>query len=397
MRISTGGAFRDGVRAMQALQESVRQTRRQVASGKRILRPSDDPIGAARSINFREVISRLEQYQRNGDAARGRLQHEEAALVSVGETLQRVRELALRAGNATESNETRKIFALEMREHILGLVQAANQQDGNSRFLFGGNQDGAQPVSVTAGNFLYNGDQGQRLIQIGATRQIADGDSGSSVFFDIRNGNGTFRATAAAANTGTGVLGPGNVVDPALYDQDQYTIRFIDPDNYQVLDSAAGVVAVGVYQSGESISFRGISIAIKGAPATGDDFVLDPSTSQSMFQTVQNLVDMLDVGANNSVDVAAINNVLNNGLQEIDQALDNISTVRTAIGVRLNAVDSQANNDSTNTILAQEAAVALEGLDYADALSTLSLQAAILEASQQSFVLVQRLSLFQFL
>ena len=397
MRVSTSGAFRDGIRAMQTLAVAVGETQRRISSGRRNLRPSDDPVAAARSVGFREAISRLEQYQRNGNAARARLEHEESGLISVTNVLQRARELVLRASNATESAETRKIFAIELREQLESLMQTANQRDGNGRFLFAGNQDGSQPVSRNASGFLYNGDQGERVIRIGATRLVSDGDSGAAVFFDIRNGNGTFRTSADATNTGTGVLGTGNLVDPSLYDKGQYTVRFIDPDNYEVLDSAAVVIATGTYQSGESIAFRGISFSIEGAPAAGDEFLVEPSRYQSMFQTLQNIVDVLESSSNNTVDTVTLRNRLNAGLQEIDQSLLNVSAVRTKIGIRLNAIDSQLDNNSAASILAQQAVSELEDLDYAQALSTLSLQAVVLEAAQQSFVLTQRLSLFRFL
>lgn len=397
MRVSTSGAFRDGVRAMQTLAVAVGETQQRISSGRRNLRPSDDPIAAARSVGFREAISRLEQYQRNGDAARARLEHEEAGLSNVTNVLQRARELVLRASNATESAETRKIFAIELRQQLESLMQTANQRDGNGRFLFAGNQDGSQPVSRSAGSFLYNGDQGERFIQIGATRRISDGDSGAAVFFDIRNGNGTFRTTADAANTGTGVLGAGNVVDPLLYDKGEYTVRFIDPDNYEILDSAAVVIAVGAYQSGESIAFQGISFTIDGAPAAGDEFLVEPSRYQSMFQTLQNIVNVLESTSNTAADRVALRNGMNTAIQEIDQSLGNVSAVRTRTGIRLNAIDGQLDSNSAASILAQQAVSELEDLDYAEALSTLSLQATILAASQQSFALIQRLSLFRFL
>ncbi|MEE8078596.1 MAG: flagellar hook-associated protein FlgL, partial [Pseudomonadales bacterium] len=183
MRVSTNGSFFQGVKLMQQMQSAVNETQQQVASGRRLLRPSDDPIAASRAVSFRDSISQLDQFQRNGSAARSRLEYEELSLNNVTNVLQRVRELTLRANNATETQESRKHVAIEMRQLLADLVQLANQQDGNGRYLFAGNQDGSQPVTNTAAGFIYNGDQGQRLIQIGATRQVYDGDSGASVFF----------------------------------------------------------------------------------------------------------------------------------------------------------------------------------------------------------------------
>lgn len=397
MRISTSGAFLQGVSRMLQLQAALNETQEQVATGRRIQRPSDDPIAAARSVGLREAISRLDQFQRNGSSARSRLEHEESALNAVINVLQRVRELTLRSNNATESNESRNQVAIEIRQHLAGLVNLANQQDGNGRFLFAGSRDGSSPVSQSAGGFSYNGDQGQRLIQIGATREVFDGDSGAAVFFNIRSGNGVFRTSAAAANTGSGVLGPGNVVDPALYDKAQYTVRFIDPDNYEVLDSGAAVIAAGVYQSGQSIGFRGIAFSIDGQPAAGDQFLVEPSRYQDMFQTVQALADILATGVSDAASTAALHNALNTGIQEIDLAIGNVSDVRTRIGVRLNAIDMQTDSNSASVLLAQRAVSELEDLDYTEALSRLSQQMITLEAAQKSFVVTQRLSLFQYL
>ena len=397
MRISTNGAFLQGIRNMLQLQAALNDTQIQVATGRRIQRPSDDPIAAARSVGLREAISRLDQFQRNGSSARSRLEHEESALNAVTNVLQRVRELALRANNATESNESRNLVAIELRQQLAGLLNVANQQDGNGRFLFAGNRDGSSPVSQSAGGFSYNGDQGQRLIQIGATRHVLDGDSGAAVFFNIRNGNGDFRTVAAATNTGSGVLGPGNIVDPSLYDKGQYTVRFIDPDNYEVLDAGATVIAAGTYQSGQSIGFQGITFSIGGQPAAGDEFLVEPSRNQNMFQTVQTMVDILATGVNDAASIAALHSALNTGIQEIDLAIGNVSDVRTRIGVRLNAIDMQSDSNSASVLLAQRAVSELEDLDYTEALSRLSQQLITLEAAQKSFVVTQQLSLFRYL
>ena len=96
MRVSTLSSFLQGVRSMQSLQSQLSRTQEQVSTGRRILRPSDDPIAAGRSVGFRDTLSQLEQFQRNGDAAESRLVFEEAALNTVNNVLQRVRELPAR-------------------------------------------------------------------------------------------------------------------------------------------------------------------------------------------------------------------------------------------------------------------------------------------------------------
>lgn len=396
MRISSSGAFNRGLSLMQQLQVALDQTQRQIASGRRLLTPSDDPIASGRALELKESLARIEQFDRNGTIARNRLGHEESSLNDVNNLLQRVRELSIQANNGSQSNESRGQIAIEMRQHLDALVQLANQRDGNGRYLFAGNMDATAPVVRNGTTFSYNGDQGQRLIQVGESRNIPDGDPGSAIFFQVRNGNGEFVATPAPANAGSGVLGPGSVVDPTQYDRDQYTIRFLAANNFEVVDSGAAVVATGAFQPGDTISFRGVEISVDGQPSAGDEFDVSPSTFQNMFSTIERLATVLETPVNDIASRAAMNNGINAGILSIDQAIGNVLQVRTQVGSRLSAVDNEQDSNGAFTLLLQETLADIEDLDYAEAISSLSLQASTLEAAQQSFLRTQNLSLFNY-
>ncbi|MGB5346225.1 MAG: flagellar hook-associated protein FlgL [Woeseia sp.] len=396
MRVSTYGSFLNGLHAMQRLQEALDFSQRQISSGRRIQNPSDDPIGSARSIEIGEALSRLQQFDRNGTIATNRLQQEEVALQASNNVLQRVRELALQANNATQSDETRRLIAVEMREQLDNLLQIANQQDGGGSYLFSGNLEDTQPVSRMGSSFSYNGDQGQRQIQIGEGRQIADGDSGSRVFFQIRTGNGAFSVMPAAGNTGSGVIGASSVTDPTLYDQDQYTVRFIDPGNYEVLDSGGGVVAISSFAPGDNIAFRGIELTINNQPNAGDEFIVPPSGMQDVFTTLNGLVTAIERPVFDDASRAAMSNGINASLLNVDQAIGNVLDVRTQVGSRLAALESQADNNSAFALTLQSTLADIQDLDYAEAISRLSAEATTLEAAQQSFIRTQQLSLFNY-
>ncbi|MGI9272109.1 MAG: flagellar hook-associated protein FlgL [Woeseiaceae bacterium] len=396
MRISTYGSFLSSTQALQRLQEALDYTQRQISSGRRILNPSDDPIGSARSIELGEALSRLQQFDRNGVIAANRLSQEEVALGSVNNVLQRVRELALQANNATQSNETRALIAVEMREQLENLVQIANQQDGGGSYIFSGNLEETQPVSRSGSTFTYNGDQGQRLIQIGEGRQIADSDPGSNVFFGIRTGNGAFTVVPDNANAGTGIIGSSSVTDPAAYDQDSYTVNFINPGNYEVLDSGGAVVRIGLFNPGETIDFRGIELTIDGQPAAGDEFLVAPSGTQNIFETIDTLATAIEQPVFGDASRAVVSNGVNASLFNIDRAIENILDVRTQVGTRLAAIDSQADNNGAFELTLQSTLAQIQDLDYAEAISRLSAEATTLEAAQQSFIRTQQLSLFNY-
>ncbi|NNC76701.1 MAG: flagellar hook-associated protein FlgL [Woeseiaceae bacterium] len=397
MRVSTLSSYLTGLSAMQNLQSALDQTQRQISTGRRILSPSDDPIAASRALEFRESIARLAQFDRNAGIAENRLAQEEAVVGSVNNVLQRVRELALQANNSTQSNETRGLIAVEMREQLDYLVQLANQKDGNGNYLFSGNLQDVEPVSRMGASFAYNGDQGQRQIRIGDGRQIADGDPGSDIFFKIRAGNGDFTVAPVGGFAGTGVAGQGHVVDPTAWDQGNYTVRFVDPDNYEVIDSGGATVASGAYQSGDRIAFAGIEFSMTGAPAANDEFSIQPSPYQDIFTSIEQLATSIEQSVTDDPSRARLNNSVNQGLQNIDQGIGNVLNIRTKIGSRLAVIENQVDSNSGLALTIQQTLASIEDLDYAEAISRLSQQLTTLEAAQQSFVRTQQLSLFNFL
>lgn len=227
MRVSTNQINLVATKSILDQQTRVARTQEQLSTGKRILSPSDDPSGTAALIGYRQSLDTITQYQENITSARQRLQREESSLDSVGKILDRIRELALQANNSTLSEEDRRYIAVEVRQNLDEIMTVANTTDANGEYIFAGYQGRVQPFSRSAtSEYLYSGDSGQRFLQIGATQQVAVGDSGDDVFMRIRTGNGTFSPDSSLANRGNGVIAPGSVTAPSDYDGDVYTISF---------------------------------------------------------------------------------------------------------------------------------------------------------------------------
>ncbi len=186
MRIGTLQMFRQGVTAILEQQTSLLRTQQQLSSGRRIVNPSDDPIGSAQLIGLSESLQITEQYQRNIQRVQARLELEDTALGSIGDALQRARELTVQGLNDTNAGDERVAIAKEVRQILDEVLGLANRKGENGEYLFAGFQGLTTPFSHDgAGNFSYAGDQGQRSIQVGPARQVADGDSGQAVFVDI--------------------------------------------------------------------------------------------------------------------------------------------------------------------------------------------------------------------
>jgi len=406
MRISTSQINFRAVNAILEQQTKLSKTQIQIATQKRIVTPSDDPVGAARILELNQTIKQTDQFQKNADAATSRLELEEGRLDSSLNLLQNIRQLVIQASNTTLSDNDRLSIAVELRQNLEELLALANTRDNNNDFLFSGFQGNTRPFaydSVT-NTFTYAGDDGQRQVQISSSRQVADGDSGTAVFRSIRNGNGTF-VINQGANTGTAVINPGT--DVGAFVADTYTITFAEPTpgilEYTVTDGTLPVplVVAGpiVYQDGATIdlSVVGIQTSITGIPAVGDTFVITPSANQDIFQTVQNIVDALESNSSNPALRAVLQNDLSRGLVSLDQGMENISNIRSGIGARLNNIDSQKDSNEFFKLQTQTALSLVENLDFAEATSRLNIQLVGLQAAQQSFVRIQGLSLFNFL
>ena len=398
MRVSSDLLRTVFLNALGDAQQRFAKTQAQVSSGQRVNSPADDPAAAARIAQLNATLSRLDQFKSNADFARNQLGLEENALTSSIDNLQQIRELTVQANNAPLSDSDRAAIASELRQRLEALRSVANTTDVDGRHLFAGYNENALPFTVdSGGNVVYNGDQGQRTVQVSETRFIALNDSGADVFQRIPTGNGTFTLTAGAANQGSGVLGAGTVVDATAWVADNYTITFLTPTTYEVRDSTSALVASGAYTAGQAIAFRGISVPIDGAPAAGDTFTAAPSSSRDVFATVSSLITALDTPASSGAGEASLHNKLGQLLADVDQATNHLISKRSDVGSRSKALDDETSLADDFKVQLSTMLSNIRDLDYASALTALSQQQLGLQAAQQAYAQTQGLTLFRFL
>jgi flagellar hook-associated protein 3 FlgL len=406
MRISTTDVFDIGSRAIVDGQAGMMKTQQQLSSGRKSSSPADDPIAASEALRLRQAAALNAQYQGNQKAALGTLGQVESTLGDVTGLLQQVRTSVVAAGNSSLTDSDRQAIAQDIAGRLEQLIGYANSTDGTGRYLFGGYSDTAQPFTKSGTGVVYNGDQGGRALQVSDSRTIDVSANGSHVFERIPTGNGTFVASAAAANTGAGIVSTGKVTNAAALATGHSYQVVIDPSGttYTVNDTTGGAPGTAVagqaslpYTSGSAISFDGMQIDISGQPAAGDVFDVKPSTSQNVFATLQNLVTLLNTPVSGSAGRAALANGVAGGLTNIDNAFDNVLSYRTAMGSRMNEVQSLGTVMDDRNLAIQTALSQVEDVDYADAISRLSRQQMMLEAAQKSFVSTTHLSLFSFL
>jgi flagellar hook-associated protein 3 FlgL len=420
-----------GMRGLQQQQAKQLDLQEKISSGTRLVKPSDDPTAAALVIGIDQAKGVNAQYAANADSAAAALSLEEQALADATRVLQDVKSLAVQAGNPVLQNDDRASLATAMRGLYDELLGIANRTDGKGQYLFSGFQGTTQPFSETApGVVAYAGDEGDRLVQVGAQRRVAVGDNGADVFQRVRAGNGTF-TVEPAANTGSAVASSGIVRDAQAWsnvaNSGDYSIRFhvtASPPvtTYDIVNDATNIsMLTGIapaagphartYQPGAAIELRrlpgdpigaawdtGAQVDVTGAPATGDRFDVDRSPMQDVFATVHGLVAALQTGVTpTAASRASYQNTLNASGASIDRAFDSILTARSSVGSRLREIQSVQETTTDVALHYDIDRSRLVDLDYAQALSDVARSQVSLEAAQRSYVAVTKLSLFDFL
>jgi flagellar hook-associated protein 3 FlgL len=397
MRITQNLEQSQFLAALGTLQSNISQTQNQLSANLAFTTASQNPTAAGAVNNYNQALAQSQQYVTNANSAQTNLNTEDNALSQVQNQLQSLRDLALEANSGTLTNTNRTAIAAQAVQIQNSLLSLANTQNGNGEFIFSGFATQTQPFTSSAAGATYQGDQGGRQVQIAAGQSVAEGDNGDTVFNQIKTGNGTFAVTAAAGNTGGGIIGATSVSDPTAFVGGPFTINFTSPTNYTVTNAGNVQVSTGTFADGQTIAFSGVQVTLSGAPAAGDAFAVAPSSNQSLFTTVQNLVTAIQGGVTTPASSTSLNNSIANAISNIDQALAHTSNVRADIGGRLNAITTQLAVSTSQQVQLKTTISSLQGLDIAAAITTLDQQNTTLSAALQAFSITQNLSLFKFL
>jgi len=434
MRISTQTIFEQGIFNLQRNQTALVRGQEQISTGRRILSPSDDPVASARALEVGQARFANDQLIRNADSADAAIGLQEEALGRYTRLLQDVKTSVVTAGNGALSRRELKDIAAELRGRYDELIGLANTTDSNGLYLFSGYQGNTQPFTENApGVVAYNGDQGQRLIQVGPVRDLPVSFAGSDVFQRIREGNGAFVTEAADANIGTGVVTKGVVTNLAAWEtaanSRAYEIRFhvgssatTPVTTYDIVDTVNGVSMLTgnppvagpyarTYQTGAAIGLAtqsppdtnpvpfdyGIEFSVTGTTADGDAFTLNQSTAKDVFSSLHELITALEAGGSGATANTKLTNALNTAHNSLDNALDVSLTLTASVGAYSQEVETNRNAAQDLDLQFEKTIAGLEGLDYNEAISKLTFNQVSLEAAQKSFMKIQGLTLFDYL
>lgn len=304
MRISSIQAFNNGVSGLGRNYSNVIRTQEQISSGNRILTPADDPVASVRLLQLEQQQAILGQYKENLTAAKNSLTQEETTITSVVNVLQRIRELAVQAGGGALSGDDRRSIAKELGEREGELLNLMNSRNARGEYLFSGFLGKTEPfVRNPDGTYSYQGDEGQRSLQVAGSSNVAINDNGQRLFEDVSNANrvvdsegvnnpalptpplpATTIPALSAANQRV-FMSPGLVQDNQAFNGsfragEPYSLAFISGKEFRLYDSSGADVTSEIpgggaidplVSGGNTINFRGMRFQLDVVLQPGDN------------------------------------------------------------------------------------------------------------------------------
>lgn len=419
MRISTVTIFQQSVGSLNRQQADFMHLSQQLASGRRVVSPSDDPQAASRAVAVGQAQAVTEQFTDARVSARNALSQEESVLNSINDAISSAKALMVKASNGTLSDADRQSVASELRGIYETVVGQANATDGNGRYLFGGYQDSSEPFVDTGNGMTYQGDDRVRHQRVDASREMPVGDSGRDIFLSVPAGAGYVAQQGNVDTDGT-VLGDnsGSVTfkGPQVVDNSdpgfgqRYQVVFGEDTDGNPTYSVKQQAADGSWQSagvddqpydveGTTVEVGGLRLELQGEPANGDSITYAPAREMNtnLFRSFEKALAVLENPAETPTEQAALKNTLSSVMREFDASLDNVLTTRASVGARLNELDVIDSVSGNRELNYSQTMSNLVDLDYNQAIAEYSLRQVGMQAAQQAFIGIRDMSLFNYL
>ena len=410
-RIGSANAFDNSLSNILDRQASLSSLQENLTAGKKIVRASDDPTGAAKAERAITRLARIATDQRALASQRDSISQAEGTLGSISDALQSFRELAASAGNASYSAAERKSIASQLsgfRDQIFAL---ANSKDTNGLPLFGALGSAATPFvgpNALPQDYTFSGLPGQVASNEVSIPTTLDGNQ---AFMFSPTTSGAFNATLTTVTapphqiTTTGV----SVINPALVTGSTYDISISSVDTTTVPGTTTVTYGInetpnvtGPFSGTASYptntaaniavtAIPGVTVSIQGAPVVGDTINIAPRPS--IFSVLDDAIN----GIGKAVDGNAAQQAVGQALANVDLSLGQVSAVRGQAGDLMNRADTISADQDKRSIQVEGDRSSAEDLDMIKGVSDFQNQQTGYQAALQSYAQVQKLSLFNYI
>lgn len=407
MRISTEQLYNRSIQSVLDNQGTLSDIQTQLASGKKLLRPSDDPVGTSQLLRLTEEISLLEQYNKNSNLLTNSLVQEETVLTSINDSVDRARVLMIQSGNGIIGVDDREAIAIEMEQIRDQIFDLMNSRNPAGEYIFAGFQSSSPAFSYdasAAGNkYNFEGDEGENNIKVSDTVALQVNNSGRDVFEDVFSRfKASITGSVGAISSKLTVQGQAdfdkfhtNNYDAVTPANNDFRVTVLSATQAQITNLGTGAVIDTVdFSSGDAFLFNGLEIEITGTTGDTVDFQLEPPEKRNIAETLNDFVNSL---YDKDISDGDFDEALTDAIIGLDNAKTVIGASISAIGGRMNVADSVVASNLDLDIANKTARSNIEEVDYAEAVSELSRQETALQAAQATFSLVTGTTLFDYI
>ena len=418
MRLSSLQVYQQSLNGINKTSTEIAQTQNQLTTGQRVNIGSDDPVATAKILAVETELSTINRYQKNIDAVDSRLQRSENTLSHIETILDRLNQLVIQADGAGMTNIERNNIAIEISERLLELASLTNSQDENGDYIYSGFRNSQPAFILEEGQYSYQGDEGVRYERISEESTIIGSDNGQSLFDRFTTNDYIPLVEVGINSTGVEQSLTVQVVDQEVFnsvvldgDMQDFEIKFnlineVVPNgpNYSVYQIPSGVLVNAniPYDQNAGITAGGLKIEFKTPPNTGDSLIIKPVSKQNnMLNIIDNIATRIATfeepsSSINRGEEEAFDSFIAQSLEALSAIQERIRLTRTSIGARMNALTATRDSQESLTLVGNQILSDIRDLDYNAAVSKLSFQTLVLEATQQSFVKIANLSLFNY-
>ena len=425
MQISSKLFNQQQVNQFSEINSELQSLQGKISSGKNILVASDDPVRSVELSGMKVVKEQIDQYIRNVDTSDSRMKNVDVNLQNLTNIMVRANELMIQASSDVLGASDREAIAIEieqLKEQAFGL---ANQQDASGVFLFSGYKSKIQPfVKDISGKINYKGDRGVTSLAVSESMVVETNLDGGSLFQNIKVGSNkpismftlfenmsnSIRTAAQAVyaleaptsaeieitnnNYGnwsfdiTGNDGTASISSELIGDDPIDIITKINLADIGITASFSeneGKIKLVSNQEGlikiENLEIEGIENAEK---------------SPTSFITL-NAIDSTGSTIGRSQTLYDTNQLTSSQLNKISETQVHIANFRGKVGARINLLERQRETLSERDIAIQKDMSKIGDADLAKLVTEMQSMMTSLQASQQAFVKISNLNLFEFI
>ncbi len=407
MRISTNMIYEKAYHNLTVAFDRFIRLQEQMATGKRINRPSDAPADVTQDLLYRKELDDIAQYQSNIDYAQSWMSVADTALSNVTQLLNNAKAIALEQGSDSADEETRRSAALQVDSIIGQIVQLANTKHGN-RYIFGGYRTRTQPFTreIAGGKEVvrYNGDEGVMYVEISKGIQMQLNQIGRDIFADpqtmIRGANVNATVTPiteatllSTFNSGSGV-NSGSVIIHNGNQTATIAVNSADTvgDVLSAINSAGINVVAEINEAGTGINIRstvsGTTLSVESTQTAQDLGIVGSDESDDIFGVLLRLKEGLEENDSNKILQVA---------GEIDSIIDKALQAWVEVGTRAQRLEMTKSKLDSEFVNVTNLLSEIEDADLADVTVKLTKEQNVYQSLLKSISTVIQPSLLDFL